>query len=136
MANFPSDVVGVVDSNAYTLIDRKPNRGFSIPKRYKNNIFVAQSGHEKRTNFSRRPKRTYALEYSNISGAYKTIIEQFYDARLGEFESFLLDLTYLGLIGSVLVRFDGDLQVTEVITNSTVSSSIYNVQFTLTETYN
>ena len=135
MATFPTDAVATVNSITFLMSDRRPDRGFSIKKTYKNNIFVSQSGHEKRNSISRRPKRSFSLEYKNISGGYKEVLEQFYDARLGDFEAFNFDSTYIGLVGTILVRFDGDIDISEVVTSTTIDKSIYNVTINLTETF-
>lgn len=135
MANFPQDATSTFNMNTYYLASRKPDRGIPIDTEYKTNIFVSQSGHEKRQSFTRRPKRKFFLSYTNISGAYKRAIENFYRDRNGEAGAFEFDLTYIGLSGSILVRFDGSLKVNQIITMLNEETDFYTVSFTLLETF-
>lgn len=135
-ALFPADATKVYNSVIYNLTNRKPDKGFSRNSEYSVNIFTSRSGHERRSLIARRPKRTFSLTYNNLNGSYTAAIEQFYAARNGTFESFELDLTYLGLSGTVFVRFEGGLTITEVLSTLTENTSFYNISFNLVETYN
>jgi len=136
MSTFPNDAVSIVDGNTYSMLYRRPDKGFSVKKKYNNRIFVAQSGHEKRTNISGRSKRSISLTFNKISGGYKTALENFFDNQVGELKAFYFDLSYIGLVGTILVRFEGELSISEVQTGDSVSNSIYDVSIALTETYN
>lgn len=135
MANYPSDATATF-SVVYNMTNRKPDRGLPYTREFNNRIFTSQSGHEARSNVSRRPKRSFNFTYSNISGGYKKAIENFYADRQGTFESFYLDLSHINESGSVLVRFDGSLNITQVFAQPEEERSIYTITFSLTETYN
>ena len=94
-----------------SMADRKPDTGFSSEETFQIATFQSQAGYEKRRLQSRRSKRNYSLQYSNISGIEKTAIEQFYRERSGEFETFTFDLSHLNDSGTLNVRFDGGLQI-------------------------
>jgi hypothetical protein len=135
MTTFPTDVTTTINSNTYTLSSRKPDRGFNYPIEYPINVFVSQSGHEKRNSVSRRPKRTFNLQYTNILGGYMKAITDFYASVHGNLYSFYFDLSHIGQSGIVMVRFNNALTVTEVQSTLNVETSIYNIQLTLVETY-
>lgn len=135
MANFPQDATSTFNATTYYLASRKPDRGISIDSEYKTSIFISQSGHEKRQAFTRRPKRKFSLSYTNISGAYKRALENFYRDRNGEAGAFEFDLTYIGLSGSIIARFDGSLKINQIVTTLNEETDIYTVTFTLTETF-
>lgn len=133
---FPDNATRIYNSVIYELTNRKPDKGFSITPEYNVNIFTSRSGHERRSLVTRRPKRTFNLTYNNLNGSYSAAIEQFYRERNGTLESFELDLTYLGLSGTVFVRFEGPITITEVMSTLVENTSFYNVTFNLVETYN
>lgn len=135
MINFPQDATETINTTTYYLANRKPDRGIVFESKYSTNIFTSQSGHEKRQLITRRPKRSFTLNYTNISGAYKTVIEQFYKNQGGEFSAFIFDLTYIGLSGSIIARFDGPLRITQVLSTLDEETDIYTVSFNLTETF-
>ena len=66
-----------------SMADRKPDTGFSTEEAFQSAVFLSQAGYEKRRLQSRRSKRNFTLQYSNISGIEKTAIEQFYRERSG-----------------------------------------------------
>ncbi len=135
MASYPINATYSVGGNTYTMTSRKPDRGFSIGEQFNNAIFTSQVGYERRRAISRRSKRQFQLQYTNINGGYKQAIENFYRARSGDLESFEFDLSYIGLSGTIQVRFDGALAITEVQTTSSAVTNIYNVSFNLVESY-
>lgn len=135
MASYPSNATYSVGGNTYTMTSRKPDRGFSIGEQFNNAIFTSQVGYERRRAISRRSKRQFQLQYTNVNGGYKQAIENFYRARSGDLESFEFDLSYIGLSGTIQVRFDGELTTAEVQTTSNVLTNIYTVSFKLVESY-
>lgn len=135
MASYPSNATYSVGGNTYTMTSRKPDRGFSIGEQFNNAIFTSQVGYERRRAISRRSKRQFQLQYTNVNGGYKQAIENFYRARSGDLESFEFDLSYIGLSGTIQVRFDGELTTAEVQTTSDVLTNIYTVSFKLIESY-
>ena len=135
MASYPSNATYSVGGNTYTMTSRKPDRGFSIGEQFNNAIFTSQVGYERRRAISRRSKRQFQLQYTNVNGGYKQAIENFYRARSGDLESFEFDLSYIGLSGTIQVRFDGELTTAEVQTTSNVLTNIYTVSFKLIESY-
>lgn len=135
MASYPSNATYSVGGNTYTMSSRKPDRGFSVGEQFNNAIFTSQVGYERRRAISRRSKRQFQLQYTNVNGGYKQAIENFYRARSGDLESFEFDLSYIGLSGTIQVRFDGALATTEVQTTSNALTNIYTVSFNLIESY-
>lgn len=135
MASFPVDATYVFDSITYSMSNRKPDRGFNIDNQFNTAIFTSQIGYEKRRQISRRSKRSFSIAYTNLHGAYKTALENFYRNRGGDAEAFEFNLSYVGLSGTISVRFEGSLQISEVLTNSSELDSFYNVRFTLQETF-
>ena len=119
-----------------SMADRKPDKGFSTEEAFQSSIFLSQAGYEKRRLQSRRSKRKYSLQYSNISGIEKTAIEEFYRARSGDFESFTFDLSHINDSGTINSRFDGPLNVTQVLsTGTTLTDNFYTVSFSLQEVF-
>jgi hypothetical protein len=135
MATYPNDATTTITSTTYSLSGRKPDRGFTYDIEYPINVFVSQSGHEKRNSVSRRPKRTYALRYTNIQGGYVQALNDFYKSVHGNLNSFYFDTAHIGQSGLVMVRFEGKLSISEVQSTLEMASSIYNVQFNFVETY-
>ena len=119
-----------------SMADRKPDSGFGTSKKFAVNTFTSQAGYEKRRLKSRRGLRAYDLQYTNISGVERTAIENFYNARSGDFESFSFDLSHLNESGTISARFDGDLSITQVLSSGlSLTENIYSVGFKLKETY-
>ena len=119
-----------------SMADRKPDSGFSTSKKFEVSTFKSQAGYEKRRLKSRRGLRAYDLQYTNISGIERTAIENFYNARSGEFESFSFDLSHLNESGTISTRFDGDLQISQVLSAGTsLTENFFTVSFKLQETY-
>lgn len=135
MATFPDDATYTFNSTQYSMADKRPDRNYTISKTLNSAIFSAQSGHESRRQITRRAKRTISLKYTNISGPYKEAIENFYNSRSGDYESFEFDLTYIGQSGTMIARFDGDLSITEVLTSLDTINDYYTVTFNLQETF-
>jgi hypothetical protein len=137
MANYPLDAVGIFTTDSFsTMADRKPDNGYSVERAYSTIIFESEAGYEKRRLRSRRAKRSYDLTYTNITGLEKTAIEQFYNQRGGEHESFTFDLSHVNESGILNVRFDGALQVRQVLSSgANVLNNFYTVSFKLKETY-
>lgn len=137
MATYPTEATSLFTTANFTsMSDRKPDRGYSSDREYATIIFETESGYEKRRLRSRRSKRTYDLQYTNVTGLEKYAIENFYAQRSGSFESFYLDLEHLNDSGNVRVRFDGVLKIEHVLSaGSNVLQNFYTVSFTLKETY-
>ena len=134
--------IRVFDSSVTTIdrftsmADRKPDRGITSKRKYDVTTFTSQAGYEKRRLKSRRSKREYDLQYSNITGIEKTAIENFYNARSGEFESFTFDLSHINEAGTITVRFDKELNITQVLSVGTaLTDNFYDVKFNLKEVY-
>ena len=119
-----------------SMADRKPDSGFNFSKKFDVAKFKSTAGYEKRRLKSRRPLRSYTLQYTNVSGVERTAIENFYNARSGEFESFSFDLSHLNESGTITTRFDGDLDITQVLSSGTqLIDNFFTVSFKLQETY-
>ena len=130
---YPSDATNGI----YTMTDKKPDRGFSEETRYDSIMFESQAGYEARRQRSRRPKRRYTLTYTNINGNYKKAIQDFYNARGGDFEAFYFDLTHINSTGTVGVRFEGSLQISQIGSGSATdqSKNIFTVSIVLQEVF-
>lgn len=135
MASFPSQATYTLGATEYLMSDRRPDRGFSTITELPVTRFTSQAGYEARRQLSRRSKRTFTLSYTNLSGPYKSAIENFYNARGGTWESFEFDLSYAGQNGIIFVRFEGPLTVTQVLTSLDEVNDFYNVSFNLQETF-
>ena len=119
-----------------SMADRKPDTGFSTEEVFQSAVFLSQAGYEKRRLQSRRSKRNFTLQYSNISGIEKTAIEQFYRERSGVFESFTFDLSHLSESGTMTTRFDGPLNITQVLSRGTsLNDNFFTVSFSLQEVF-
>lgn len=135
MANFPTDASYTSGGVTYSMVSKKPDKGFSIDNQFNTSTFTSQIGYEKRRQISRRSKRKISLSYTNINGGFKTALENFFKNRGGDAEAFEFNLSYVGLSGTILVRFDGALQVSEILTSEDPLNSFYNLRFTLQETF-
>lgn len=135
MAKYPTDATYTSGATTYTMANRKPDRGYQTTQQFNTAVFTSQVGYERRRQISRRPKRQFSITYTNINGAYKQAIENFFKARGGDFDSFEFDLSYVGQNGTIQVRFDSQLSVTEVQTTSALVTNIYTVSFTLIESF-
>ena len=119
-----------------SMADRKPDKGFTTDKTFAVDTFTSQAGYEKRRLKSRRPTRNYDLQYTNITGVEKTAIENFYNARSGDFESFSFDLSHLNESGTITTRFEGALSTTQILSSgSSLTENFYTVGFKLKETF-
>lgn len=135
MAAFPADATYTSGGTTYSMNDKRPDRNFSIDNEFNTSIFTSQIGYEKRRQISRRSKRTISLNYTNINGGYKQAIENFFKNRGGDAEAFEFNLSYVGLNGTILVRFNGALQIAETLSSDDALNSFYNLRFTLQETF-
>ena len=116
--------------------DRKPDRGNEINKEFDVITFESQAGYEKRRLRSRRPKRQFSLEYTNISGLEKEAIEKFYDARQGTYESFFFNMAHINQAGTLITRFEGSLDVNHNHSlDGTKQNNFYTVGFALQEVF-
>jgi hypothetical protein len=135
MAKFPTDATFTLGPTTYSMVNRRPDRNYQIIKNFENATFVSQIGYEKRRQLSRRSRRSFSFQYTSLPGYYKAALENFYDSRSGDFETFEFDLSYAGQSGTILVRFASSLNVTQVIATDNVLTDIYNVSFTLQESF-
>jgi len=130
------DASVTVSDRFNSMVDRKPDGGFGTEKVFNVTKFKSQSGYEKRRLNSRRGLRGYNLQYTNVSGIERTAIENFYTARSGEFEAFSFDLSHLNESGTITTRFDGGLQINQVLSaGSSLTENFYTVSFKLQETF-
>jgi|TARA_B100000035_G_scaffold282110_1_gene263467 hypothetical protein len=119
-----------------SMADRKPDKGISSSRAFDVNTFASQAGYEKRRLRSRRSKRSYDLKYSSITGVEKTAIENFYNSRSGEFESFSFDLAHLNETGTITARFQGPLSIEQTYsTGARLIDNFYTVSFNLQEVF-
>ena len=115
---------------------RKPDRGNEINKEFDVIKFESQAGYEKRRLRSRRPKRGFALEYTNVSGLEKEAIETFYNNRNGEYESFFFNMAHINQPGTVITRFEGALDINhEHSFDGTRQNNFYTIGFALKEVF-
>lgn len=130
-------VTGAVSQSRFTdMRDRRPNNGFMTTNQFNVSKYSTQVGYEKRRLMSRRQKRSYQLTYTNVSGVEKEAIENFYRARSGEYETFTFDLTHINDTGTVRTRFNGPLEIQQVISSgSALTQNFYNVRFNLQEDF-
>lgn len=137
MASFPTDATYDSGSTITYLSNRKPDKGLSINNGFKVQEFISQAQYNKRTLLTRKSFRTFNLTYTNINGYYKAAIENFYNARFGNFESFSFDTSYINLSGTITVKFGDDgLNITKVQDSTTsLYDTIYTITFSLNEVY-
>ena len=129
---------GAINQNFTGHIDplRKPDKGFTIDRTFDVTTFETQSGYEKRRLMSRRPKRQFSLNYTNLTGVEKKAIDDFYIARNGTFESFDFDLTHLNETGTAICKFANPLKVTHVLSaGSNLRDNFFSVSFNLQEVF-
>jgi hypothetical protein len=132
-----SFTAAVETSDRFTsMADRKPDKGISSQRAFDVNTFASQAGYEKRRLRSRRSKRSYDIKYTSITGVEKTAIENFYNARSGEFESFSFDLSHINETGTITTRFQGPLSIEQTYsTGSRLTENFYMVSFNLQEVF-
>ena len=119
-----------------SMADRRPDTGIESSRTFDTIKFESQAGYEKRRLRSRRSKRTYTLTYTNVTGIEKQAIENFYIARSGEFESFSFDLSHINESGTITTRFEGPLQVNQVLSSgANLTQNFYTINFNLKEVY-
>jgi len=132
-----SFTAAVETSDRFTsMADRKPDKGITSQRAFDVNTFASQAGYEKRRLRSRRSKRSYDIKYTSITGVEKTAIENFYNARSGEFESFSFDLSHINETGTITTRFQGPLSIEQTYsTGSRLTENFYMVSFNLQEVF-
>lgn len=137
MAIYPNDATSLFTTANFTdMRDRRPDTDINMERSYDTTIFESNAGYEKRQLRSRRAKRSIDLTYTNITGLEKYAIENFYNARAGEYESFTFALDHVNDSGTINVRFDGPLNITHINSKgSNVLEKYYTVSFKLKETY-
>ena len=119
----------------HTISGRHPDKNISISNSYKNTIKQEfGGGYERRIIKTRRTQRKYTLRYTKVEDAVKTEIENFYNARSGDYESFQFNLAHIHESGLILTRFQGDLNITLIDTLG--DTNYYDISFTLLEVYN
>lgn len=131
-------LIGAVDSiGRFTdMRDRKPSNGFQLGREYMVSKYETQAGYERRRLMSRRSRRSYQLTYTNISGVEREAIETFYNDRNGEYETFTFDLTHINSSGTVRVRFDGALDIKQVISSGlALTQNFYTVTLKMREDF-
>lgn len=117
--------------------DRKPNNGFMIQDQFNISKYSSQAGYEKRRLLSRRPKRSFQITYTNVTGIEKEAIQNFYRARNGEYETFTFDLTHINDTGTVRTRFNGPLEIQQVLSaGSSLTQNYYNIRLNFQEDFN
>jgi hypothetical protein len=126
----------VTNDRFTSMIDRKPDNGIESQRQFDVTTFASQAGYEKRRLKSRRSKRNYSLTYTAITGVEKTAIENFYNARSGDFESFTFDLSHINETGTITTRFAGPLDVSQTYSTGTrLIDNYYTVSFSLQEVF-
>lgn len=137
MYSYPTGATGAFTISSFAnMADHKPDRGYQVERTYNSVIFESEAGYEKRRLRSRRAKRSIDLTYTNVTGLVKGAIENFYNKVSGEYEAFTFDLSHINETGTMTVRFDGALQVTQVLSaGSNALSNFYTVSFKLKETF-
>lgn len=137
MYSYPTGATGLFTISSFaSMADHKPDKGYKTQRTYSSVIFESEAGYEKRRLRSRRAKRSIDLTYTNVNGLIKDAIERFYDKVSGEYEAFTFDLSHVNESGTITVRFDGALDVTQVLSaGANVLSNFYTVSFKLKETY-
>ena len=140
-ANVVLEIRTFLTESSYTsrftdMRDRKPNNGFMTQNQFNVSKYNTQVGYEKRRLLSRRQRRSYQLTYTNVSGVEKEAVENFYKARNGEYDTFTFDLTHINDTGTVRTRFNGPLEIQQVISSGTsLTQNFYNIRFNLQEDY-
>lgn len=130
---FTTSTSGGTD-RAKSMVDRKPNRGFQEDRKFDISSFESQAGYEKRRLRSRRGLRSWRLTYSALSGMERLAIEDFYNNRFGEWQSFLFDLDHINESGFATVRFDGKLVIQYLAQRSSQNIDKYfTINITLKE---
>jgi len=115
---------------------RKPDRGNETSKTFDVIKFESQAGYEKRRLRSRRPKREFSLEYTNVSGLEKEAIETFYNNRNGDYESFFFNMAHINEPGTIITRFEGPLDINhEHSFDGTRQNNFYTIGFALKEVF-
>jgi hypothetical protein len=135
MAIFPTDATYTVGATTYSMENRRPDRNYAISSSFENSVFRSQIGYEKRRQISRRSKRILNFQFNSIPGYYKQAIENFYNNRGGDYEAFEFDLAYAGQSGTIIVTFDGALNIVQVIATDNVLTDVYNVSFSIKESF-
>jgi hypothetical protein len=117
------------------MTDRRPDRNYAYVNSLKSAIFTSQAGYERRRQISRRSKRTFNFAFSSVRGVYNEALQNFYNSRGGDYESFEFDLSYAGQSGTMIARFNGDLNIVQILATDNPLTDVYNVTFSLQETF-
>jgi hypothetical protein len=126
-ATYPADA---------SMTSKKPDKGISSSLGFKSAEFVSQAGYSKSRLASRRSFENINLNYTNITGTNKSNIQAFYEARFGDFESFIFDKTHINESGLITVKFKANsLRITRVAQKAVEADSIYSVSFALEQVY-
>ena len=114
--------------------NRHPDKNIGITNNHYTSVNQQfGGGYERRILRTRRTKRKYTLRYTKVESDVKEKIEIFYSDRNGDFESFTLNLSHIHETGTVLVRFEGGLNITLIDTVG--ATNYYDVSFTLVEVH-
>jgi hypothetical protein len=135
MAIYPDDANFELNSTTYSMINKKPDKGFTYSSSFNSVSFKSQIGYERYRLVSRKQTRDYSISYTNISEPFKLAIENFFKNRGGEFETFEFDLSHVGESGIIIAKFAGTLAVRNVLTTGDPLNNFYSVSFNLRETY-
>lgn len=137
MAIYPNGATSPYSiTNFSSMADRRPDADISIERAFDTIIFESEAGYEARRLRSRRAKRSFDLTYTNITGLAKAAIENFYNARGGDYESFEFNLDHINETGIIRVRFEGPLSITLINSyGSDLTKKFYTVSFKLKEAY-
>ena len=119
-----------------TMIDKKPDRGISSTAGFKSAEFTSQAGYTKSKLISRRRFEQFTLNYTHITGIKKNLIKDFYDARFGDYDSFIFDMAHINESGLITVKFrKNSLKIVRVAQRPDEDESIYSVSFALDQVY-
>ena len=139
----PSDSVSIrmldTGSTIYTrkttMADRRPDKGFSYMSEFSVKRIESISGFERTRLLSRRPKRSWDLSYTNITGVEKEAVQSFYNSRSGSYDSFIFDLDHINEQGSAIVRFDASIDMSHVLSAAAqdLYRNIWTIKFKLKE---
>ena len=73
---------------------------------------------------------------TNVTGVEKQAIEDFYTQRSGEFETFTFDLAHINSSGTVRARFEGPLEIDQVISGgSALTDNFFTVKVKIKEDF-
>lgn len=133
---FDTGAGNAVTCRRENLSDRNPDKGFGTTKMFDSIVHESIAGYEKRRLVSRRGKREWNFNYTNLNGMEKQALENFYTNRYGIYESFIFDLSHIREVGTVRVRFAESLDISHSATRGgDLDQMYYNIGVKLTEVY-